>query len=118
MSGIALTWQHTSYEQARHHLEIYQEVLETGRKLSSQAFVAAPKACTSLHDIGSAKQVHAQVLRHELQSDVHLGTVLVHECAKCGSLVDARTVFELINFRKCGCVESHDPELCKDARRG
>ena len=40
------------------------------------------------------REVHAHIIEAGLQSDVHVGTALVNMYAKCGSIRDARLVFD------------------------
>lgn len=76
-----------------HALKIFEELQERGLVLSSYTFVAALKACCKLKDLKRAKQIHAQLVDNKLETDVHVGTMLVDVYVKCGSLQDATHVF-------------------------
>eukprot|EP01018_Ginkgo_biloba_P037432 Gb_29874 [translate_table: standard] len=54
------------------------------------------QACISIKTL---KQIHAHMLITGLEQDVYLGTKLVNSYAKCGSLKNARLVFDRIHQR-------------------
>lgn len=57
------------------------------------------KACTALLALQEGKQIHSQIIRSGLESDVYVSTALVDLYAKCGSLEDARQKFHGMSQR-------------------
>lgn len=68
-----------------------QKALEVG---SGHAFVAAVKACTHKEDVAEGKLLHSHIIRSGLEMDPYVGNTLIDMYAKCGSLDDARRVFD------------------------
>lgn len=85
---------HFKCGQYRAALKMYAEMKEEGVKPSSYTFVAALKACRGLRDVVAVKRIHADVLKNGFESDVYVGNMLVDVYVKCGSLSDAKDVFE------------------------
>lgn len=80
--------------QGRRALTVFKEMLERRVKPTSHTFVAILKACSSLQDLEIIKKIHAKATESGFDSDVYVGTTLIDLYNKCGSLVDARRVFE------------------------
>ncbi|KAJ7518498.1 hypothetical protein O6H91_21G071800 [Diphasiastrum complanatum] len=55
--------------------------------------------CSSLRLLSEGKRVHAQLVRKGLDSDRFLSNLLIGMYSKCGSLEDARRVFDKMNKR-------------------
>lgn len=91
-------------------LHLYTKMQHAGVLPNERTYVAALKACTALVDMGArnsshdrpgrgkclktVKAIHEDVLKRELGSSVFVATMLVDAYGKCGSLEDARQVFE------------------------
>ncbi|KAJ7541386.1 hypothetical protein O6H91_10G057200 [Diphasiastrum complanatum] len=60
------------------------------------AYSSLLKGFARRKDLAEGKQVHALVVQSGLDSDIFLGNTLVDMYAKCGSLLDARKVFDLM----------------------
>nr|XP_043611392.1 pentatricopeptide repeat-containing protein At1g59720, chloroplastic/mitochondrial isoform X2 [Erigeron canadensis] len=52
------------------------------------------KACAYLFAISEGKQLHAHIVKFGLASDVYINNSLIHLYGSCGSLEDARDVFD------------------------
>ncbi|KAJ7534639.1 hypothetical protein O6H91_13G104000 [Diphasiastrum complanatum] len=52
------------------------------------------KGCTRRKALAEGKRVHALVVQSRLHSNIFLGNTLVNMYAKCGSVLDARQVFD------------------------
>ncbi|KAK8624693.1 hypothetical protein V6N13_089581 [Hibiscus sabdariffa] len=51
-------------------------------------------ACANLATVGLGKQIHAQIIKLELQSDVYICSTLVDMYSKCGNMHDFKLIFE------------------------
>lgn len=80
-------------------LNVYEEMNQSGIVSSSHMFVAALKACRRLRDLEITKRIHAALVNYGHESDVHVGTLLVDVYIKCGSLSNARCVFNKMLHR-------------------
>ncbi|KAI5061666.1 hypothetical protein GOP47_0024171 [Adiantum capillus-veneris] len=63
------------------------------RKLDKQDFITAVKACCSSAILKEGKQIHADIIQNSFEQDEIVGSVLIELYAKCGSLKEARNVF-------------------------
>ena len=52
------------------------------------------KACAKLRSIERGRAIHAESVKHGMERDLILGTILVDMYAKCGFLVDAQEIFD------------------------
>lgn len=91
-------------------IELYEQMQQQGVTADAQALVGALKACSSLaameemHQgdtvcfkekaLGKARTIHSDAVNRRLESDIFVGNSLVDVYVKCGSLMDARRVFE------------------------
>lgn len=98
-SWASLISQHIKSGRAREALRVYQEIRRSGAQRSSFIFVAVLKACSSLQDLGSGKQIHAELVEDGFESDIYVGTMLLDMYAKCGCLVSSRSVFDKMPHR-------------------
>ena len=57
-------------------------------------FTLVLKACTSLVLIETVKQIHCQIVKRGLENSEFIRNKLIHVCAVCRSMVDARKVFD------------------------
>ncbi|KAJ7551395.1 hypothetical protein O6H91_06G013300 [Diphasiastrum complanatum] len=75
-------------------LRLCQQMKEQGFRPDGVTFVCMLNACATLEDIKHGKQVHEEAMQFGLASDVFVGTALVDMYAKCGSLFQARQIFD------------------------
>ncbi|XP_057828680.2 pentatricopeptide repeat-containing protein At4g18520, chloroplastic [Cryptomeria japonica] len=73
-------------EQVNHGIDIEQ--------FESIYYASMLQECVRRKSVREGKQIHAQVIKYLEEADVFLGTSLLNMYAKCGSLVDARQVFD------------------------
>ena len=76
--------------------EVFRQMLQEGVEPDRITYMSILNACGSPVALEWGKEVHAQALRAGLGSDVRVGTALVKMYAKCGSIQDARLVFDQI----------------------
>ncbi|KAL6961093.1 hypothetical protein U1Q18_038857 [Sarracenia purpurea var. burkii] len=88
ISGFSLN------EQSEEAQKFFSRMLETGFKPDSFTYATVLDTCANLATVGLGKQIHAQIIKHELQSDVFISSTLVDMYSKCGQMQDSRLVFE------------------------
>lgn len=75
-------------------LELFDEMQQEGVQPSNVIFSCVLKACGSIGAIGHGRLNHDQIIRNGLASDVVIANTLVDMYARCGSLDEARKVFD------------------------
>jgi pentatricopeptide repeat protein len=75
-------------------LKLYQQMESMCVKPSFATFASVIPACAGLAALHKGKEVHEDIVRNGFQDDVCLGSALVDMYAKCGSIEDARSVFD------------------------
>eukprot|EP01018_Ginkgo_biloba_P024552 Gb_02603 [translate_table: standard] len=90
-SMIAGYSQHGNAEEA---LKLFWEMQRKGVKVNNFAYASIGRACASLTALEQGKKTYADIVKTGLYSDVYLGSALVDMYAKCGSIKDARLVFD------------------------
>lgn len=80
-----------------HGREAFSHFLEMQREgfiPDAATLVSILNACASTRALDRVKEVHSHALEAGLESDLRVGSALVHTYAKCGRIDDARLVFE------------------------
>eukprot|EP01018_Ginkgo_biloba_P036669 Gb_31699 [translate_table: standard] len=72
---------------------------QQGSQISSDTYVSLLQACTDKNSLAEGKRVHAHMDRRGIGHSVYFSTKLVSMYAKCGSLADARNVFDKMSSR-------------------
>eukprot|EP01018_Ginkgo_biloba_P009799 Gb_07723 [translate_table: standard] len=75
-------------------LELFQQIKLAGLKPSLLTFTSVLPACANLAALQQGKEVHQDIIRSGFHSDVFVESALVDMYAKCGSIQDARKVFD------------------------
>lgn len=75
-------------------LEMYERMLEVGVKPNEIIHACVLKACGSIKALAQGRAIHDQMVATGIESNLVVGITLVDMYAKCGSLEEARTVFE------------------------
>lgn len=78
------------------------ECLEQGARADSQCFYAFFEACGNSKVLEDAKKVHDFFLRSTCRGELQLNNKVIDMYAKCGSMVDARRVFDHMPDRDMG----------------
>eukprot|EP00250_Pteridium_aquilinum_P032792 c4669_g1_i1 orf=1-939(-) len=100
----AFTWTaiisaHVKFRRNTQALALYDRMLQSRVKPDGHVFVAAMKACTSAENLPSARLIHKRVVDSCLKHDIVLDNALVDMYTKCGSVKEARDVFDSLQFR-------------------
>eukprot|EP01018_Ginkgo_biloba_P022394 Gb_02038 [translate_table: standard] len=75
-------------------LTLYSQMQQTGMQPDKFTLPSVIKACAGLAALQEGKQVHHFIIRSAFESDVFVESALVDMYTKCGSIVDARQVFD------------------------
>eukprot|EP01018_Ginkgo_biloba_P037431 Gb_29873 [translate_table: standard] len=78
---------------------LYYQMLQEGIQPDNFTFRFVLKACGSLSALQEGKEIHYHVVRTGLESDIFVASALVHMYAKCGSVENARHVFDKLSTR-------------------
>ncbi|MCO5593150.1 hypothetical protein L7F22_047156 [Adiantum nelumboides] len=93
-----ITWNSmiAAYAQTEHGeeaLELFQRLQVLGFKPDRVTYLSALKACCSMAALDWGKLLHDQIIRCGFLTELSVGNALIDMYSKCGSLVDACTVF-------------------------
>ncbi|KAJ7527987.1 hypothetical protein O6H91_16G079600 [Diphasiastrum complanatum] len=80
-------------------LALYEQMIQEGLQPDNVTFVLLLKACASLTALEQGRQLHCDIIKRGLQSDVVVGSTLVDMYAKCGCTEDARELFDNMSER-------------------
>lgn len=87
-------------------LKVYTQMRLEGIMPNNITFLCALDACASVSAIGSGQEIHATIYDSGYEGDVMMGNALINMYGKCGSLYDARRVFNSIHQRDVVCWTS------------
>eukprot|EP00249_Psilotum_nudum_P000902 c13078_g1_i1 orf=2-313(+) len=77
-------------------LKVFRQMNLAGVKPVTITYVSCLDACAGLTSLQEGKAIHASVVNSEYESDIVVETALVNMYGKCGSVEDARNVFDKI----------------------
>ncbi|XP_039018252.1 pentatricopeptide repeat-containing protein At3g02330, mitochondrial [Hibiscus syriacus] len=69
-------------------------MLEVGVNPDHFTYATVLDTCANLATVGLGKQIHAQIIKLELQSDVYICSTLVDMYSKCGNMYDSKLIFQ------------------------
>ncbi|XP_057970192.1 pentatricopeptide repeat-containing protein At3g02330, mitochondrial [Malania oleifera] len=81
-------------KQSEEAQKFFSKMMEMGVKPDNFTYATVLDTCANLATGGLGKQIHAQIIKEELQSDVYICSTLVDMYSKCGNMQDSRLVFE------------------------
>ncbi|KAL4197584.1 hypothetical protein AMTRI_Chr04g188980 [Amborella trichopoda] len=80
-------------------LKFLNDMLWEGIEPNQFTFSSAIKACAKLQALRHGKKLHAYANKTHALSNVYVGSALIGMYAKCGSMVDARRIFDMMEER-------------------
>eukprot|EP01018_Ginkgo_biloba_P030303 Gb_38441 [translate_table: standard] len=80
-------------------LSLYYQMQRAGVYPDNFTFPFVLKACANLSALEEGKEIHYHLRRNGLESDVFVGTALIDMYTKCGSIENARHVFDEMSQR-------------------
>ncbi|XP_043709917.1 putative pentatricopeptide repeat-containing protein At5g52630 [Telopea speciosissima] len=94
-------------------------MLKEGTEIKSSFYVPLLQECISNNSVSEAQVIHTHIIKTGTHEDLFLMTFLVNVYAKCGSVVDARKVFDQLPRRNVvswtalitGYIHNSQPEL-------
>ncbi|KAF3443973.1 hypothetical protein FNV43_RR13663 [Rhamnella rubrinervis] len=81
-------------KQTQNAQRFFSRMLETGVKPDNFTYATVLDTCANLTTVGLGMQIHAQIIKQELQSDVYISSTLVDMYSKCGNMQDSQLIFE------------------------
>eukprot|EP01018_Ginkgo_biloba_P001352 Gb_05293 [translate_table: standard] len=80
-------------------LDLFRHMQVVGVKSNSETVASVLPACATLAALEQGKEIHEDIIKNGFQSDVFVGSALVDMYAKCGSIKNARDVFDKMHQR-------------------
>ncbi|KAK7311261.1 hypothetical protein RJT34_09282 [Clitoria ternatea] len=99
-NAVACTGLMVGYTQAARHkdaLLLFSKMINEGIELDEFVFSIVLKACASLGDLYTGRQIHSHCVKLGLESEVAVGTPLVDFYVKCAKFEAACQAFESIH---------------------
>lgn len=93
----ALLVGYTVAEKLKDALALFVEMVREGVELDEFVFSIILKACSSLEDFNTGKQIHCCSIKLGMESEVSVGTPLVDFYIKCANFKSALQAFERIS---------------------
>eukprot|EP01018_Ginkgo_biloba_P018582 Gb_16828 [translate_table: standard] len=75
-------------------LNLFYQMRRAGMHPNSFTFASILKACASLGALKPGEHVHTHIIKAKFESDVFVGSALVDMYGKCGTVEEARRVFD------------------------
>eukprot|EP01018_Ginkgo_biloba_P011283 Gb_07570 [translate_table: standard] len=88
---IAAYPRHGQFQSA---LTLFYQMHGTGIQPNEFTFASVLPACASLASLEQGKEIHEEIIRCGFQSNLFVGNALIDMYAKCGSIENARHVFD------------------------
>ncbi|KAI8028960.1 hypothetical protein LOK49_LG01G03228 [Camellia lanceoleosa] len=87
---------YTQHGRSNEALVLFRQMLGLKVKPNEVTLLTVLSACGQLGAVELGRWVHSYIVNNGIRFNVHVGTALVDMYSKCGSLEDARFVFDMI----------------------
>lgn len=94
VSWTAIITAYAQHGEGKEALQLYQQMQLEGATPDKVTYISVLCACASQALLSEGMQVHATIAESRFESDVAVGTSLVHMYSQCGKLEDARVMFD------------------------
>eukprot|EP01018_Ginkgo_biloba_P000579 Gb_09654 [translate_table: standard] len=101
VSWNAMMAGYTQNKHGEESLKLFSQMLQLDAKPDHFTFATILDTCSSLAAVGFGKQIHGHTIKTESDVDAFVASALVDMYAKCGSMANARKVFDKIPERDC-----------------
>ncbi|KAJ0817542.1 putative tetratricopeptide-like helical domain superfamily [Helianthus annuus] len=81
-------------EQSEEAQKFFSRMLQSGTKPDNFTFATVLDTCANLATISLGRQIHGQIIKQEMQTDVFICSTLVDMYSKCGNMHDSRLMFD------------------------
>ncbi|GMH06638.1 hypothetical protein Nepgr_008478 [Nepenthes gracilis] len=102
----AMFFGYTQQLQNEEALKLYFQLQVSGQKPNEFSFVALITAVSNLASLFHGQQFHSQLIKTGSDSDPFVTNALVDMYAKCGSLEEARKMFDSMTWKDVACWNS------------
>eukprot|EP01018_Ginkgo_biloba_P041292 Gb_07260 [translate_table: standard] len=99
VSWTAMIGGYAQNGQGEEALKLFQQMQVAGVKPNMKTFVSVLPACASLEALKKGMEIHEEIIRSGFQSAIFVANSLVDMYAKCGSIENARNVFDKMHQR-------------------
>lgn len=102
----AMIFGYTLNSQCEDALKLFLEMLPAKMKPNEFTFVALVASASNLASLFHGLQFHDQIIKRCLDSDPYVSNALIDMYAKCGSIDEARRLFDIMRGRDVVCWNS------------
>eukprot|EP01018_Ginkgo_biloba_P017192 Gb_07106 [translate_table: standard] len=90
---------YTTHGQGQEALTLYYQMQQTDIQPTQFTFTSVLSACANLAALEQGREIHEDIIRCGFQFEVSVGNALLHMYAKCGSINEARNMFDQMSRR-------------------
>ncbi|KAJ7540086.1 hypothetical protein O6H91_10G001200 [Diphasiastrum complanatum] len=98
-SWTAIISAYADHGQGEEAINLFQQMQQTGIAPDKVTFVVVLKACARTAALEQGKQLHSDIIKCGIESDVVIGNTLINMYAKCDCIKHARQVFNKMSER-------------------
>lgn len=85
--------------QVKEALKCLELINQEGISTCSDVYICILQMCMEMKDLTAGKEIHELIIKNGVKANIFLGNILVNMYIQCGSLVDAREVFDKLQER-------------------